>query len=146
MRIKILSLMVLGAAAVMAVPAGPAVSVAADRPCAAESRYEGDRKCYSATARNVALVDLHIQTRRGHDHARAEGWVEEGGAVWMEVRRNGGPAKRVFLKRVPKGGTDNPHAASRQKATGWQYDGPGYLVRGCAANAGDRLKACTGWH
>lgn len=64
----------------------------------------------------------------------------------MEVKKNCGPAQRVYPERVPKGGTDNPHAASRQKATGWQYDGPGYLVRGCAANAGDRLKACTGWH
>ncbi|MFF5787961.1 hypothetical protein ACFY8P_23730 [Streptomyces sp. NPDC012693] len=146
MRIKILSLAVLGAAAVMAVPVGPAVSAAADRPCVAESRWEGDRKCYTAPARNVALVDLHIQKKRGRDHARAEGFVEEGGAVWMEVREKGGPAKRVYLKRVPKGGTANPNAASRQKATGWQYDGPDLLVRGCAANAGDRLKACTGWH
>ncbi|MCX5388506.1 hypothetical protein [Streptomyces sp. NBC_00094] len=146
MRIKILSLAVLGAALVGAVPAGQAVSASADRPCPAELRWDGDRKCYSATARGVALVDLHIQTMRGRDHARAVGMVEEGGAVWMEVKKNGGPAKRVFLKRVPKGGTDNPNAASRQKATGWQYDGPGYLVRGCAANAGDRLKACTGWH
>ncbi|MFE1553174.1 hypothetical protein [Streptomyces sp. NPDC058718] len=51
--------------------------------------------------------------------------VEEGGAVWMEVKKNGGAAKRVFLKRVPKGGTGNPNAASRQKAKGWQYKGPG---------------------
>ncbi|MEU4066494.1 hypothetical protein AB0F25_29590 [Streptomyces wedmorensis] len=64
----------------------------------------------------------------------------------MEAKKNGGPAQRMYLKRVPKGSTDNPHAASRQKATGQQYDGPGYLVRGCAANAGDRLKACTGRH
>lgn len=33
----------------------------------------------------------------------------------MEVKKHGGPAKRVYLKRVLKGGTDNPHAASRQK-------------------------------
>ncbi|MFD4320468.1 hypothetical protein [Streptomyces sp. NPDC058548] len=145
MRIKIVSVL-LSAAAVAAIPAGPATSVAADKPCAASERWEGDRKCYTATARNVALVDLHIQKKRGRDHARAEGWVEEGGAVWMEVKKDGGPAKRVHIKRVPKGGTANPHAASRQKATGWQDDGPGYLVRGCAANAGDSLKACTGWH
>lgn len=142
---KIMSAL-LSAVVLAALPVEPAVSVAADKPCPASERYEADRKCYSSTARYVALVDLHIQTIRGRDHARAEGWVEEGGAVWMEVKRNGGPAKRVHLKRVPKGSTMNPHAASRQKSTGWQYDGPGYLVRGCAANAGDRLKACTGWH
>ncbi|MFB7239352.1 hypothetical protein ACFCXK_31810 [Streptomyces sp. NPDC056269] len=47
---------------------------------------------------------------------------------------------------MPKGGTSNPHAASRQKSTGWQPDGPGYLDRGCEANAGDLLKASTDWH
>ncbi|MFF0276964.1 hypothetical protein [Streptomyces sp. NPDC004330] len=52
----------------------------------------------------------------------------------------------MYLKRVAKGGTANQHAASRQKSTVWQYDGPGYRVRGCAATAGDRLMACTGWH
>ncbi|GGV19170.1 hypothetical protein GCM10010275_71030 [Streptomyces litmocidini] len=145
-RIELLSPAVLGAAALTTLPAATAVSAAADRPCAASTRWEGDRKCYTATAQGVALVDLHIQTMRGRDHARAEGMVEEGGAVWMEVKKNGGPAKRVYLKRVPKGGPENPYAESRQKSTGWQYDGPGYLVRGCAANAGDRLKACTGWH
>ncbi|MFF8513046.1 hypothetical protein ACF064_33750 [Streptomyces sp. NPDC015492] len=145
MRMKIVSVL-LSAAAVVAVPVGPATSVAADKPCPASERWEGDRRCFSSTARNVALVNLHIQKKQGRDRARAEGWVEEGGAVWMEVRKDGGPAKRVHLRRVAKGGTANQHAASRQKSTGWQYDGPGYLVRGCAANAGDRLKACTGWH
>ncbi|MFE6713890.1 hypothetical protein [Streptomyces sp. NPDC057695] len=145
MRMKIVSVL-LAAPAATALPTGPATSVAADKPRPASERWEGDRKCYSSTARNVALVDLHIQKMRGRDHARAAGWVEEGGAVWMEVRKDGGAAKQVHLKRVPKGGTANPHAASRQKSTRWQYDGPGYLVRGCAANASDRLKACTGWH
>ncbi|MFV6027001.1 hypothetical protein [Streptomyces sp. NPDC056264] len=63
----------------------------------------------------------------------------------MEVKKDGGAAKRVHLKRVLKGRTLNPHGASRQKANGWHDDGPGYLVRGFAANAGNRLKACTGW-
>ncbi|MFG2840833.1 hypothetical protein ACGFYE_38225 [Streptomyces zaomyceticus] len=142
---KILSAL-LSVATVVALPAGPAMSVAADKPCVASERWEGDRKCYTATARNVAQVDPHIQKKRGRDHAWATAWAEEGGTVWTEVKQNGGPAKQVRFKRVAKVGTYNPHQASRQKATGWQYKGPGDLARGCAANAGDRLKAWTGWH
>ncbi|MFE9484519.1 hypothetical protein ACFYNM_38805 [Streptomyces spororaveus] len=128
-------------AAVLVVLAGSPATAAATVHSACELR-DGARLCYGATLEGGGpIVELRIKKIRGVDHARAIGWIPQGGQLWLEVRKNGGAPTRVKTVTAPR----YRESGDPLMTTGaeWEYDGPGVRIRACAAAPGGGMLTCT---
>ncbi|MDD9383114.1 hypothetical protein M8Z33_42010 [Streptomyces sp. ZAF1911] len=136
-------------AAVMVVLAGSpagASTVTEHEMC---EKRDGARLCYRATLMIDGIVgpivELRIKKINGVDHARAIGWVPQGGQLWMEVRKNSGAPKRVKSVTAPTY-TDGDGAPLMTTGPVWEYDGPGVSIRACTAAKDGRWLTCTKSH
>ncbi|MGQ4517368.1 hypothetical protein [Streptomyces sp. DW26H14] len=136
---------IIGALLAVAAVLPAAVPAAATSGSCPRSEWQhGDRLCTQAGNRWV-LVQLHVQRRDGHDHARGDAMIPERGSVWLDVDHSG-HTSRTHALTVRPGSTAAHGGSSRQQTTGgWQYDGPGYRVRACASYPGHGT-VCTAWH
>ncbi|MFD3328624.1 hypothetical protein ACFWSF_09515 [Streptomyces sp. NPDC058611] len=127
------------AAAMVMVAGSPASAATVHSMC--ELR-DGARLCYRATGEgNGPIVELRIKKIGGVDHARAIGWVPQGGQLWLEVRKHGGAPKRARVVTAPT----YPTSGDPLMTTGaeWEYDGPGVKIRACTAAPKGKWLTCT---
>jgi glucose/arabinose dehydrogenase len=90
-------------------------------------------------------VWLQVKKRRGHDHAKGLAWVPQRGRLWLEVRKNGGPPRKVRTRVAPSY-TDTVGWPLITTGPVWEYDGPGVRIRACASAADGSLLTCTRSH
>ncbi|MGW1767168.1 hypothetical protein ACWCQL_24255 [Streptomyces sp. NPDC002073] len=131
-------------AAALVLLAGAPASAAATVHSRCELR-DGARLCYGATLEGGGpIVEMRIKKIGGVDHARAIGWVPQGGQLWLEVRKNGGAAKRVKVVTAPR----YRESGDPLMTTGarWERLGPGVKIRACTAAPGGGMLTCTRTH
>lgn len=131
-------------AAALVVLSGAPASAAATVHSRCELR-DGARLCYGATLEGGGpIVEMRVKRIGGVDHARAIGWIPQGGQLWLEVRKNGGAPKRARVVTAPR----YRESGDPLMTTGatWERKGPGVTIRACAAAPGGSMLTCTRAH